>query len=78
MQYVPQNGTYTYFRYDEKQTVMVVVNTSNNEKQLDVKRFVERTNGFSKARNIITSSTNDLSEEWNIPAKTILIMELLK
>jgi len=78
MQYVPQNGTYTYFRYDSKQTVMVIMNTSNDEKTVDTKRFAERTNGFSKAKNIITSTANDLSDTWKIPGKTIWIMELEK
>jgi glycosidase len=78
MQYVPQNGTYVYFRYDDKQTVMVVVNTSKEEKTINTKRFAERTNGFMRARNIITSSVSALSEEWKIPAKTIWIMELFK
>lgn len=78
MQYVPQHGTYTYFRYNDKQTVMVVANTSNEEKAVDPKRFAERTNGFAKAKNIVTSASNDLSSEWKIPAKTIWIMELQK
>jgi glycosidase len=77
-QYAPQNGVYVYFRYDDKQTVMTVMNTSDKERTIDTKRFVERTNGFSKARNIVTTSTNDLNGEWKIPAKTIWIMELQK
>jgi hypothetical protein len=57
---------------------MVVMNTSSDEKKVDTKRFAERTNGFNKARNIITSSISNLSEEWKIPPKTIWIMELEK
>jgi glycosidase len=78
MQYVPQNGTYTYFRYNDNQTVMVVANTSNEEKTVDPKRFSERTNGFAKAKNIVTSETNELSATWKVPAKSIWIMELTK
>jgi neopullulanase len=78
MQFVPDNWVYTYFRYDDKQTVMVVMNTSKDEKSVDPKKFSERTNGFTKAKNIVTSSSNDLSEEWKIPGKTIWIMELEK
>jgi neopullulanase len=57
---------------------MVVMNTSNDEKTVDPKKFSERTTGFSKAKNIINSSTNDLSGEWKIPGKTIWILELEK
>jgi glycosidase len=78
MQYVPQNGTYTYFRYDDKETVMVIMNTSIDEKTVDIKKFIERTNGFAKAKNIITSSVMRLNESWKVPGKTIWIMELVK
>lgn len=40
--------------------------------------FTERTNGFTKAKNIVTSASKELSSEWKIPAKTIWIMELQK
>lgn len=29
MQYIPDNGLYVYFRYDAKQTIMCVMNTSD-------------------------------------------------
>ena len=78
MQFLPDDWVYTYFRYDEKQTIMIVMNTSNDEKKVDTKRFIERTKNFTKAKNIITQTVNDLSTEWNIPGKTIWILELAK
>jgi glycosidase len=75
-QYVPQRGLYSYFRYDNNQTVMVVMNSNNDERTVDTKRFTERTNGFTKARNIVTSEQKDLSVSWTIPGKTIWILEL--
>ena len=78
MQYAPQNGVYVYFRYDDKQTVMVIVNVTERERTVDTKRFDERTNGFSKGKDIVTATTNDLNAEWKIPPKTIWIMELQK
>lgn len=78
MQYVPQDWVYTYFRYNDKQTVMVVMNTSADEKTIDAKRFTERTNGFVKAKDIVTSASHDLKTVWKVPGKTIWIMELQK
>lgn len=78
MQYVPEDWVYTYFRYDDKQTVMIVMNTSTDEKIIDPQRFVESTKGFSKAKNVITSTVNDLSIKWKLPGKTIWVMELGK
>ena len=78
MQFYPEDWMYTYFRYDDQQTVMVVMNTSNDEKTLDPKKFTERTNGFVKAKNITMSTTIDLSTTWKIPGKTIWILDLVK
>src|SRR5438270_6589984 len=78
MQYVPDNWVYTYFRYDEKQTIMVVMNTSTSERTIHPERFSERTKGFSSAKNILDSQSQSLSSDWKIPGKTIWIMELRK
>jgi glycosidase len=77
MQYVPEDWVYTYFRYDNKQTVMIVMNTAYEEKTIRPERFRERTAGFTKAKNITADWTADLmAKEWKIPGKTIWILEL--
>ena len=76
MQFVPQNGTYTYFRYDEKSTVMVVMNAASEEKAIDAGRFAEIIKGYNKGRNIVTNEIIALSEKMNIPAKTVWVLEL--
>ncbi|MBD2769517.1 glycoside hydrolase family 13 protein [Hymenobacter sp. BT664] len=78
MQYLPENGLYVYFRYDAINTVMVASNTSDKAAKLPTARFVERTGGFSKARNVLTGETlNDIST-LALPAKTAVVLELLK
>jgi glycosidase len=76
-QYVPEDGVYTYFRYDDYHTVMVVMNTGKSEKTIHPSRFSETTAGYSKAKNIVTSATNDLAQDWKIPAKSIWVLELM-
>jgi len=78
MQYVPEDWVYTYFRYDDKQTVMVVMNTAGEERTIDPKRFSERIKGFTKARNITNAKQEDLDTKWKLPAKSIWILELVK
>ena len=77
-QYVPQGSVYTYFRYDDKQSVMVIMNSGDSEKTIGLDRFIERTSGFSKAKNIVTGASQNLSGEWKIPGKAIWILELGK
>jgi neopullulanase len=78
MQYVPEEGVYTYFRYDRQQTVMVVMNTTDKENVVKPSRFNERTVGFTKAKNVVTSAVNDLQKEWDIPSYSIWVLELMK
>jgi glycosidase len=78
MQYLPKDGLYVYFRYNEKQTVMCVMNTSATEKQIDFSNYMERTNGFNTAMNIETSEKLNMQEKKSIPAKTMWVLELKK
>ena len=78
MQYVPEKGVYVYFRYNDKQTVMVIVNTNDKEDKVDTQRFVERMNGFKTAVNIITHQTLQAINEIVVPAKTTYVFELGK
>lgn len=76
-QYVPEDWVYTYFRHDAKQTVMVVMNTSNDEKTLQPARFAESMKGFTKAKNVTAGWTADLTaKEWKVPGKTVWVLEL--
>ena len=77
MQFVPVDGVYVYFRYDEAKTVMVVLNTANKPMTLQTARFAERMQGFSKARDVVTSAAiNDLSR-LSLPANGSMVLELL-
>jgi len=78
MQYVPVDGTYVYFRYDAKQTIMCVVNTSDAAKEIDFSRYAERTNGFEKASDIISNTDTNIADKISIPSKAFLIFELKK
>lgn len=77
MQYVPQHGVYAYFRYDDKQTVMIVINASGEKKDLQLKRFEERTNGFNKMKNIIDDEVTNL-QDISVEPKSATVYELLK
>ena len=76
MQFLPVDGLYVYFRYDNQQTVMCVVNTKESKKTLTLKDFTERTKGFSKTVDILTGKNSQ--SEIEIPAQGMLILELMK
>ncbi|RIV21212.1 alpha-amylase [Fibrisoma montanum] len=78
MQFVPQNGVYTYFRYNADKTVMVVMNSDKKEVTLDGARFAERTKGFSSARNVVTDETVSDLKTLKVPGQTVWVLELGK
>jgi glycosidase len=76
MQFIPEQGIYVYFRYDDKKTVMVVYNSRDNEQTTTMARYFERIKGAKKAMNVITGETIDLSK-LTIPGKSTLVLELV-
>ena len=76
MQYVPKDGLYVYFRYDDQQTMMCVMNTSDKQIEVDFTNYSERTSNFSEAKNVLDDTSFDLSNKVKIPVKTMWVLEL--
>jgi neopullulanase len=76
MQFVPEAGVYVYFRYDEQQTVMVAMNQNQEAKPLDSRRYAERMEGFSSARDIPTGQRYRDLGQLEVPGMGILVLEL--
>lgn len=76
MQYLPQDGLYVYFRYDDTGTVMVATNSTDKPAALPTARFSERISGFTKARNILTNENLTTLTTIQVPAKTAVVLEL--
>lgn len=74
--YLPENGVYVYFRYNEKGSVMVILNNNDKEQSLDLKRFNESLHGVSKAKDVLSDKEIVLNSNLNVPAKSSLILEL--
>lgn len=76
MQFVPEDGIYVFFRYDESNTVMVILNPEDKEKTLDTSRFSEIISGFSGANNVITGDKLEDISEIHLEKDGILILDL--
>jgi glycosidase len=76
-QFIPREGVYVYFRYNEKETVMVALNNNDNEaKTIDRTRYNEFLGNFNTGKEIISGQMiNDLSN-ITIPPKSAMIIEL--
>ncbi|MGH1516308.1 glycoside hydrolase family 13 protein [Chryseobacterium sp. JK1] len=76
--FVPQNGVFTYFRYNDKESVMVMINNNEKDQTLDLKYFEESLHNFTKGKDVISGKEFTLQNNITIPAKTSLIIELEK
>jgi len=75
IQFIPRDNVYVYFRMNEKKTVMVVLNNSDVQRSLDIKRFEECLKGARSGKDVLTGVTIDLNN-LQISKKEALILEL--
>ena len=76
MQYIPEDGLYVYFRYDNNQTVMCVMNTDTKTRNVSLSKYAERTKLFKGGKDIIAG--NSIGAEFSIPSMTMQVIELTK
>ncbi|WP_335964935.1 glycoside hydrolase family 13 protein [Galbibacter sp. PAP.153] len=76
-QYLPQDNVYVYFRYNDNQKVMVVINNSKENTTLDLNRFKENLKEAKTGKEIIGGEEISLEKPLNIVGKTSYIIEVL-
>jgi neopullulanase len=78
LQYVPQDDVYVYFRYDDMQTVMCVMNTTDKEREVDFLKYGQLYNDFTKARSVTNDQEFSLKSSSALGAKQMWVLELVK
>jgi neopullulanase len=74
--YAPENNVYIYFRHNEKESVMVVINNSTETKTFATNRFQENIQNYTSGNDFITDKSVDLKKDIMIEGKSVLILEL--
>ncbi|MEY2869030.1 MAG: hypothetical protein RIR01_1510, partial [Bacteroidota bacterium] len=74
--YIPENNVYVYFRYTDKNAVMVIVNNGLNATVVEPKRFKENTKDFKSGKDVFSGKRIDLQHEFSIDAQSAFILEL--
>lgn len=75
-QFIPYDGIYVYFRFNDSKTVMIIANNNSVVKTVNTERFNEMLEGKTKAKDIISTKEMVLNNQMIIPPKTVLIFEL--
>ncbi|RKD85135.1 glycoside hydrolase family 13 protein [Mangrovibacterium diazotrophicum] len=74
--FVPEDGVYVYFRTNDEETVMVILNKNMQEKQVKTDRFSEVMGGFTTGKDIITATNLTDLLTIAVPAESAMIIEL--
>ena len=77
MQFTPIGNVYTYFRYDDDETVMVVFNLDDDAVDLDLARFAERLQGATDAHDVLADSRVSLGDELELAPRSVLLLEIM-
>lgn len=75
-QFVPQDGIYVYFRYDEKDAIMVVINKNKEAKNLDLIRFQEVLKDYKEAKDVVSGTKFIFANDLTVLAETVMVLEL--
>ncbi|WP_313096878.1 glycoside hydrolase family 13 protein [Empedobacter sp.] len=78
--YMPQNNVYVYFRYNENESVMIILNANPEKQTFKLDRFAESLNGFTSGKDIISDKVLPINTngEITIDGKSSMIIELGK
>ena len=76
MHYAPQNGVYVYFRYNESEKVMVIINKNTEKQKLRLDRFEEMLDGITAGKEIISGEELNFNGELMLAPLTPMVIEL--
>lgn len=74
--YVPEAGTYVYFRFNEDQKIMVILNQGDSSETLDLSRFHEVLPADARLTNALTGERIAASPTLEVPAWAAWILEV--
>lgn len=75
LHFIPQDNTYGYFRYNDKEVVFVFINNSQQEQKVPWTRFKEISARLGAGRNVLTGENMTLTDETTVPALSTLVVE---
>jgi len=75
-QFIPENGIYVTFRYNDNKTLMIIANNNNDAIKLELTRFTEMLSGKTEGVEISSAKIFSLQNPVSVPAKTVLILDV--
>lgn len=74
--YFPTDGTYLYFRFNENENYMIVMNNNNKDVTIELDRYAESIKNATIAIDIINNKEIPLGKTITLTKKSVLILDL--
>jgi neopullulanase len=74
--FIPVDNVYVYFRHNNEETIMVVLNGQNEPRSLDMSRFSELVDGYNTAHDVVGSHSFRLGDQLEVAPRQAMILEL--
>jgi glycosidase len=76
MHFVPIRNVYVYFRYDENDTVMVLLNRDDEAVTLETERFAERIGNATHGTDVVSGKRFSVEQSIVVEPRSALVLEL--
>jgi neopullulanase len=74
--FIPDNGVYVFFRYNDKQRILVIWNTSDKDLEHSTSRYAEMLSGYTSAKDVVSGETLSGLGTLKVGANGIRVLEL--
>ena len=74
--YLPENNVYVYFRYNDSESIMILINNNTDKKLIQLNRFRESIQNYHTGTDVLTEKQIKLENDLEIEGKSALILEL--
>ena len=78
MQFAPEQGVYSYVRYNDKDRLLVIFNKRSESVQVPMSKYQEIISGFRSAYDVINNRDIEIGDRLEVPPRTALLFEFKK
>lgn len=71
-----RSGIYVYFRYNDTEKVMIILNKNEDAVELSLKQYEEMLDGISSGQDVLSGQTYEMNKAITLPKREALILEL--
>ena len=76
MHFAPEHNTYVFFRYNENDMVMVIINKNASPYEINLERFSEMLDGKKAGRDVLSGRVYELNETIKLSPRKPYVLEI--